>query len=66
VAGGCGGSGCSGETPRERETRNGEGSLAWWLHWPEVVAGGRSWLTVVGGCRGSGCSGERESARQRE
>jgi len=43
VVGGCGGSGCSGESARarERETRNGGGSLAWWLHWPEMVDGGR-------------------------
>ena len=51
------------ERERQRETRNGGGSLAWWLHWPKVVAAGQRWSTVAGGCGGSGCSGERESGR---
>jgi len=52
------------ERDSDRERREMEGARAWWLHWPEVVAGGRRWSTVAGGCGGSGCSGEREAAEK--
>ncbi|QCD80106.1 hypothetical protein DEO72_LG2g425 [Vigna unguiculata] len=54
------------ERERATERREMEGARAWWLQWPEVVAGGRRWSTVVGGCGGSGCNGEREREHARE
>jgi len=56
---------CERDRARERERRR-DAKWRGLAHWPEVVAGGRRWSTVVGGCGGSGCNGERESTRERE